>query len=198
MKSGTLKWLVILAVGLFPLTVYAIAFPDIPQVLQNLNVQLNWVWRALIAASYVIGIWLVGMGFLKLNQYGKVTVFMMAQVHFSGPLMMIVVGSVLVALPATMDSVLMTIWAQGGRDSIMSWPGLSSAAWWQTAGLVVPMIQVIGLLSFIRGWMQLAKAGGQGNQPGTVSKGVLHVLGGILAINFVGTVETLRATLGFT
>ena len=58
------------------------------------------------------------------------------------------------------------------------------------------IIYIIGLVSFIRGWMMIAKASSQGgSQQGSVGKGFMHVFGGILAMNIVGTLKIVNNTL---
>ena len=48
------------------------------------------------------------------------------------------------------------------------------------------------------GFLILTKATGQGAQPGTISKGFVHIIGGVLAINIVQTINMLQATVGLT
>ena len=57
------------------------------------------------------------------------------------------------------------------------------------------IIQVIGVIAFVRGWILIARASGQGQQPGGTGKGMMHVCGGILAMNIVGTLEMINNTL---
>jgi intracellular multiplication protein IcmC len=57
------------------------------------------------------------------------------------------------------------------------------------------IIQVIGLIAFVRGWVLIARSASQGQPPGGTGKGFMHVFGGILAINIVGTLEMINNTL---
>jgi len=57
------------------------------------------------------------------------------------------------------------------------------------------IIQTIGLVSFVRGWVLIARSAGHGQQPGSMGKGLVHVFGGILAMNIVGTIEIINNTL---
>jgi len=50
----------------------------------------------------------------------------------------------------------------------------------------------------VRGWLILSKMGHPGAQPGSVAKGIVHVIGGILLINIVNTVNMLASTFGYT
>ena len=61
---------------------------------------------------------------------------------------------------------------------------------------VIMIVQFIGLVAMLRGFLILTKVTGQGAQPGTVSKGMIHIFGGILAVNIVRTVEIAINTFG--
>ena len=52
---------------------------------------------------------------------------------------------------------------------------------------MIGTIQVIGLIAFLRGWLLITKSTGEQPQPGAVSKGFIHVIGGVLAINITCT-----------
>jgi intracellular multiplication protein IcmC len=59
------------------------------------------------------------------------------------------------------------------------------------------IIQTLGYVAFLRGWMMIAKSAGQGGggQGGSTGKGLVHVFGGILAINIVSTLQIVNNTL---
>ena len=57
------------------------------------------------------------------------------------------------------------------------------------------IIQTIGLIAFIRGWVLVARSASQGQPPGGTGKGLVHVFGGILAMNIVGTIQVINNTL---
>jgi len=57
-------------------------------------------------------------------------------------------------------------------------------------------IQIIGLVAFVRGWMMIAKSASQGgHQQGGFGKGMMHVFGGVMAINIVSTLNVINETL---
>jgi intracellular multiplication protein IcmC len=58
------------------------------------------------------------------------------------------------------------------------------------------ILQLIGVIAFVRGWVLLARSQGQGAQPGTMGKAVTHVFGGVLLMNIVATVNIMYNTLG--
>ena len=56
-------------------------------------------------------------------------------------------------------------------------------------------MQFIGFLAFLRGWFIIAHSGQPGVQPGSISKGIIHIVGGILAINFLPLVNAIHNTI---
>jgi intracellular multiplication protein IcmC len=61
---------------------------------------------------------------------------------------------------------------------------------------MVLFIQIIGLVAFIRGWMMIAKSASQGgHQQGGFGKGMMHIFGGVMAINIVSTLNVINQTL---
>jgi intracellular multiplication protein IcmC len=56
-------------------------------------------------------------------------------------------------------------------------------------------IQTIGVFAFVKGWVLIARSAGHGQQPGGAGKGLMHVFGGILAMNIIGTLEVINNTL---
>ena len=61
-------------------------------------------------------------------------------------------------------------------------------------------IQVAGLIAFIRGWLILSKSVQKdgGNQPGQLTKGMIHIVGGVLAMNVTRTIDVITATFGLS
>jgi intracellular multiplication protein IcmC len=163
---------------------------NLPDMLSNIQKNLQPIWQMLIALSYTLGVIFVVMAILKLKQYGQMTVMMSNQASMGATLAYFLVGIGLLYLPTLLDMWVMTAW--GYSTDEINGPSGSNIEFMKP---VLQIIQVIGLISFLRGWLSLAKLGG-GAQPGTLSKGIMHIVGGILAINVVGTLDMLKATLG--
>jgi intracellular multiplication protein IcmC len=163
---------------------------SLQDMLGNLEKSLEPIWRLLVAFSYTLGIVFIGIAVMKLKQYGQVTVMMASSVSFVPTLAYFTVGVGLMFLPTFLDSWFLTAWAYKMDD--ISGPGGTHLDF---MGPLTKLVQIIGLISFLRGWISLIRLGGHG-QPGTLSKGLMHMVGGILAINITGTIGMLRATLG--
>ena len=57
------------------------------------------------------------------------------------------------------------------------------------------IIQVVGLVAFLRGWLLIARSSSQGQGAGNIGKGLMHVFGGVMAMNIIGTLEVFQNTL---
>ena len=60
---------------------------------------------------------------------------------------------------------------------------------------IVLYVQFIGFIAFIRGWFIIAHSGQPGTQPGSISKGIVPIIGGILAVNFIPLVHIIHNTI---
>jgi intracellular multiplication protein IcmC len=62
---------------------------------------------------------------------------------------------------------------------------------------ILRLVQIIGVIAFIRGWLILAQSARQGSQP-VIGRALTHIIGGILAINIIGTKNVIWATFGLS
>jgi intracellular multiplication protein IcmC len=166
---------------------------DLASMLMNVQKNLQPVWQMLVALSYTLGIIFVGVAIFKLKQYGQMTVMMSTHASLGGTMAYFLVGIGLLFLPTLLNTWMITAWAYNLDDI----SGTEAGHYADFLKPITQIIQVIGLISFLRGWISLTRLGG-GGQPGTLSKGIMHIVGGILAINVTGTIDMLKATMGIT
>ena len=166
----------------------------------NLQQSLFDIWEFLMGACYLFGIMLFTLGMLKLKKYGQMTVFMMAQADIVGPIMRMLVGTLLIYTPFGIKIVLSTIWGTGTELSTLQGYGNAETQGSATEKLFWPvftLVQVIGLVGFLRGTLLLTKTGEQSAGPGNVPRALILIFGGVMAINIVGTINVVRATFGY-
>ena len=182
---------------------------DLADILTNLSKLLGPLITFLLIFSYVAGIIMVMKGISGLRAFGSHA----KPGEMTGPLVYILVGTVLLYLPSTTDIVTKTIFG-GGAGSVVgagqiNLSALGSAStvllsyapvaiegqWASLVDTVILYVQFIGFLAFIRGWIIISHAGQQGSQPGTVAKGATHIIGGIIAVNFLPMVQIVHATI---
>lgn len=188
------KHILILALVLLPVSAFAVT--GFASMMIHLQDELKPVWTMLVAFARFIGLWFGFMAVYKLKVYGRMTAFMSQNASLLKPMTYLLVGVSLWYLPDLIDKSVETIWGYD-YDSIKSYQIGEGTPW---DALVMPMtllIRVIGLIAFLRGWILIVRSTNEGVQPGTFGKGFMHIIGGVLAINILGTINVLKNSLGF-
>jgi intracellular multiplication protein IcmC len=190
------KILVAVGIALFPLASYGLDY-DFTDWLHNLQTHLPPVIQLIVASAYVMGLWFICLAILKLKAYGHQTVFMSTHASITGPLTYLVIGLVLFYCPTIVGTVNYTFWGYG-TESIIAYPDSASTSLSGILDPVVAIVRVMGYIAFIRGWVILTRLGHQGGGgQGTIGKGIIHIVGGIMAINVVGTWYIIQNTLEY-
>lgn len=184
---------------LFVLTGCATANPDLNAIMTRLSENLHTIVIFINALSYVMGLWFMYSGLYSLKIYGDLRTMMPSNASMAGPLLKLILGVMLLLMPGMVKISISSLWGAGAADSLMQYPTLSPSmqSWENTIKGVIDIIRVLGYISFLRGFNMLSKATKQQAQPGLYGKGTMHVLGGVLAINIVGTINIIQYSLGF-
>jgi intracellular multiplication protein IcmC len=172
-------------------------FPTIQQVLININTVIPDFWHLITGFSFVAGIAFIMRGILALKTYGEGRTMMSQQTSLKGPILLVVIGSALLFLPTTKAIMLQTAFGYSqqmpigynAQGSIFS-PAATNA--------LLRLVQLIGLVSFIRGWFYLAHLSNPSGGQSPFGKAMTHIVGGIMAINNQGTINLFQATIGIT
>ncbi len=169
-------------------------------ILNNIASNLAPVQRLLTGAAYLIGLSFAFKAIYSLKVYGESRTMMSSNTSVKEPVVYLIVAAVFIYFPTAMDVMLMTTFgntnilayanASGNQSTNALFGSGSPVAW-----ALRIIIQTIGLAAFIRGWVLIARSASQGQPPGGTGKGLMHVFGGILAINIVGTVNVINATI---
>ncbi len=167
--------------------------PDLAQMLGILNAQLPRVMKLVTALSYVTGFFMLLSSVFKFKQYGDHRGS--ASADIKTPLLLLVGGALLLFFPSIVHMGVQTLWNYNNPLNYTN----GAASGEQTASMkaIINIVKVLGVVTAVRGIHLLSKAGSQG-QPSLVSKGLTHVIGGILAINIYGTWMTLTHSLGLS
>lgn len=176
---------------------------DQVDILANIAGNMASVERLVSGAAYLIGIAFAMKALLSLKELGETQSAQSSagRTTIKEPLMYFLVAAVLIYLP-TGFQVLMN--STFGYSNILAYAPINSNnstldilfGQDSTVGVSLSIIiQTVGLIAFVRGWVLIAKTSSQGQQPGGVGKGMVHVFGGILAMNIVGTLQVINNTL---
>lgn len=187
---------------------------DIGTILANLRGVIIPLTSMVLVISFVIGIAMIFGALTKMKKFGTMMTMQSAERgEIGGPLVSFVIGAVLIYLPTSTDLLMNTVFqtsqsmfggssinyqAMGQGATLLSYSSASaglSMMWADMANTLVLFIQFLGFVSFVKGWIIMSKAASPGHQPGTFSKALTHIIGGVVLINFIGAVNIIRNTI---
>lgn len=150
--------------------------------------------------AYLIGVTFIVKALYSLKVYGEARSMMSSNASVKEPLIYILIGALLIYTPTAVEIIMNTTF---GYSTILSYAPIGGDSWFATIfgsetevqKPIIIIIQIIGLYAFVRGWVLIARAASQGQPPGGTGKGLVHVFGGILAMNIVGTIQIINNTL---
>lgn len=149
--------------------------------------------------GFFVGIVFLIGSIIRLRHLGESRSGMMQHTEVTGPLFGILIGSALIYLPTFLHATAVTIW---GQNEILDYPS-SSISWagGESSIMVVLLntVRLVGLISFIRGWIILKRATEQGGQgQGFLGKALAHIIGGIFCWHIGAFTNALAQTFGIS
>lgn len=170
-------------------------------ILTNIANSLAPVERLITGGAYLMGCAFLFKAIYSLKVYGEARTMMSNSASVKEPMIYLFVGAILIYLPTGFEVFMQTTF---GYQNVLQYAPVNSSnqvldTLFGSASVVgrplTMLIQVIGLIAFVRGWVLIARSASQGQPPGGTGKGLIHVFGGILAINIVGTIDMINNTL---
>lgn len=172
-------------------------------VLTNIAANLGPVEKLITGLAYILGITFAVKAIFSLRSLGESRAMSSSHSSLKEPLIYLFVAAILIYFPSTFKLLMNSTF---GYSSVLAYAPIQSSnstidslfGQGSTVGRpLTVIIQTIGLIAFVRGWVLIARAGSQGQHaPGQgVGKGMVHVFGGILAMNIVGTLQIINNTL---
>ncbi|MBA4695839.1 MAG: type IV secretion protein IcmC [Legionella sp.] len=169
-------------------------------VLNNVAANMWSVQHLITGAAYLMGVGFAFKALYTLKIYGEARTMMSSHTSIKEPVFYFIVAGMLLYFPTGVAIVLNTTF---GSSSILEYAAVDSNNQVLSTFFGGPqfgrplsiIIQTIGGIAFIRGWMMIARSASQGQPPGGTGKGLMHVFGGILAMNIVATLQIINNTL---
>lgn len=150
----------------------------------NVIPHLQQWWPVLVRLAYLIG---VSFAVMSLGQ----AVSHKHRFNRSTAVWTFVCAVLLLNLPALMDSLSMTVFNQSSEQSLSySPPSSPGSVYIQFA---VYAIATVGVIGIARGLCLMRDTP---NQPMNLIRGIVHLFGGILAVNLVTFLRGIGATIG--
>lgn len=181
-------------------SVYTGGFSDLS--LTTITSSLYSVQSLISGGAYILGISFVIKAIYSMKSLAESRAQHSAHSSMKEPVLYLLAGAMLIYLPTAVSIFLNTTFGVGAQ--ILAYAPISSSNTTlnnlfgqdSTVGAVIALVvQVIGLIAFIRGWVLIARSTSQGHSQGGVGKGLAHVFGGILAMNIIGTLQVVNNTL---
>lgn len=169
--------------------------PRVESMLVSITNEFPNIYRLVTATAYIMGIAFIFRGVYQLKVYGDLRTMMSVQTNFRASMMLLLAGTALLYAPTAFKSMLLSTFATTTVTDPMGY-GPARGMWGPLASqAVLRFIQLIGTISFIRGWAQLTHVSNP-NGRSTMGKAITHIIAGLLAVNIEGTREMLQASLG--
>lgn len=163
--------------------------PNLQVFLNNLSRSYTDLSRLVTAFAYITGMFFGASALFQLKLYGEMRTMMSGQTNIFKPLMYLLVSAALMYFPSTFKTMMMSTFGQPSA-SPLSWSSVTSIGLHGYKLAITPallgLMRLVGLVSFVRGWIMLVHISDQGHQV-TFGKAVTHILGGLLLINIVQT-----------
>lgn len=174
----------------------AASAPDVATMLINFSEAVPNLMRLVTALAYVMGFFFIMKGIMSLKQFGeqRSTSSSSHEHSLAKPLMIITVGALLLYLPASVQTGLSTFWTSPNPYGYLP---SSDNNWLSLIDSVFMVIQLVGVIAFMRGLVKLTHTTGHG-QPGEFAKAMAFIISGILCINMYQFLQTIFTTLGLT
>ena len=186
------RFLMAIVFILLPLTASGVDFSTMLNALQMNSVPIIRLTKAI---AFVLGFWFMISAVQELKMIGHAQHGMSSpQGGLGKPLTRFILGVALLYFPTTIDTAVATLWGSGG---IMGYDTVSVGEFDQVKAGIFALVQAVGYISFVRGFVILSRSTQQGAQQGSLGKGVVHIVGGIMAINIAATIEVIKNSLGF-
>lgn len=170
-------------------------------IITNVAASMESVEKLVTGAAYLIGMTFAMKAIYSLKVYGEARSMMAQSSSIKEPVVYLLVAGLLIYFPTGFEIMMNTTF---GYSSVLAYAPVSSQNP-LLAGLfgqdspvgqsLALIIQVVGVIAFVRGWVLVARAATHGQPPGGTGQGLMHVFGGVLAMNIVGTLQVINNTL---
>lgn len=149
------------------------------------------IWQMITGACYVMALLLLIKSAFQLRDVAE------QKMHgHSAPLLTFVSACLLAAAPEALVSVMVTVFGDGTSTSILQYTPAEAAD--SPVKAVITIIQLIGYIFFVRGILELRRAGEpQRFQGASINKAVTIMLSGMAAIYINYTLKTIGSFSGW-
>ena len=166
---------------------------DLSAFLNNLSRTYTSLWKLITGFAYLAGAFFGLMAVFQFKVYAEQRTMMSLQTNIMKPLMHLLVCVALMWLPRTFSVLMVTTFGYPNATP-MSYVNAQNVGVFGYQLALTPallgLVRIVGLVSFVRGWMMMVHVAEQGHQA-SFGKAMTHIFGGLLLINIVGASNLL-------
>ena len=162
-------------------------------ILQHINLVLPSLWQLVTAATFLAGFAFAVIALFQFRSAAEARTQQSPTRNYQKPIISLIIAVVLLYWPTVYHAAMETVFRTA---SPISYSPSSASTYNDVIKLSGNIIQFIGFIAFIRGWILLGRIGQQNAREGAFGKALAHIIGGIFAINIFATWEILQKTLG--
>ncbi len=167
---------------------------DAITMLVNLSKSFPALWNLVTGGCYVIGMSLAIRAIYYLKVYGELRTMMSTQSSLKVPVTYMLVACVFLFIPTAFQTLTMTFF---GTTSPLGYEQVNSTINPVILAALGGFVQLLGLVSFVRGWLQLVEnAQSPGGGHASFGKALTHIIGGFLLLNIYGVANVVWNTFG--
>lgn len=174
---------------------HAVTVPDLASMLTNFATAVPNLMKLVTASAYVLGMFFVIAAIMGMKHFGEMRTMMSQEHSVTGPVVEFFVGAALLYLPSTIRTGLSTFWVTTNPYAYLT---RTTDQYTTFINACYSIFQLVGVIAFIRGLLILKAAGGGRSQQDSISRGLAHIVGGVLCMNLYNTIQMLEATVGWT
>ncbi len=169
---------------------------EVGQILINLSKDFPNILRWLNGLSMAIGLTFLLLAFFKLKHLADFRTMSGGQQDIGKAFMLIALGAIFLWMPFIINVMTYTFFGSTVGQLRSKYP--IEAANRQYYVAFFQMMMVIGLISFIRGWLILSHMAKGQSQPGTMGKAITHIIAGLFLYHLQAVMKILEASMGTT
>lgn len=166
----------------------------IGQTLVNVSRVLPNVMIFISGLTVIVGVMFIMLALFKLKHLADFRNMMSGQQDVGKAIMMIVLGVVFIWMPFMLEVFTVTIFGEGIGALQQHYPIAAGSSQYYVAFFRI--MQVIGIISFVKGWFILSGMAKGQHQPGTFGKAMTHIIAGVFLFHLKAFMSILEQTLG--
>lgn len=154
--------------------------------------QLGVIAIILQTFGVIIGISLVMGSLFSLKKYAETRTYMSSQMSMAMPLTLLLSGALFLILPTTLATSLFAFFGDASPEKYQT----TTSGIDQYIPVILMFVRLIGVGSIMRGIMLFSKLGhSSSSHGGLLGKALIHILGGLLCLHVLTTVNLIKQIL---